>query len=375
MTNYNISDIKKIVWFVPLELNHSSYIYTSLLEFCRKNKIHFNVSIINKNKKGKLSVESKKQLYSNHWYSKITYIEIVKKQGNKQVLAFDLNDSPYEFSTASFEMADIVFKRTYLEEYVNLLPGEYQNKIRPLGLPFMVRPDKFNDLCKIYLLFFLFRAVQLIKMDRNIVSRLQVLVFDTLKKIKTFKNTRSLQDFNDYKESDLSDLIFYQKRLFPNEYDLDTKEIHQQRIQLIKKLKQAFPNNFIGGLKKDSPLTDPYNDCLSNIDGNAQIFLKAMQSCGICIYTRGLTLSTGWTLPEFMSQGKCIIAENNNIIFPYPLKDNIHLIYFDSEQHLIELCKELMYDTEKRNKLGVEARKYYEAFIAPNIFFKNILKE
>lgn len=367
--------IKSIKWFVPLELNHSSYVYTSLVEYSKVNKCNFEVSCKNLNKKGKVSVEHENLEHSSHWYTKVTYVEIQNNDLKKIRIAFDLNDSPYEFSTYSIENCDIVFKRSYIEKFIVCLPEKYKEKIRPMGLPFMVRSDEFLYKNKIFLLFLLFRTRQLIKFDSLIFKRFKYLILDTFKKVNTLFKARRISDFNEFRIASLSNNIFYQKRLFPNEFDEDTKEVHEQRISLIRLLKSEFSKYFIGGLKNAPPLTDKYEDCISEIDGDAKVFLDKMKSCGICIYTRGLTFSTGWTLPEFLSQGKCIVAEKGEMVFPNPLLDNVHLMFFDSEEKLIEICKELIKDQNKIEMLGRNALDYYNKYINPSIFFNNILDE
>lgn len=371
---YNMA-IKSIKWFVPLELNHSSYVYTSLVEYSKVNKCNLEVSYKNLNKKGKISVEYENLEYSSHWYTKVTYVEIQNNDLKKIRIAFDLNDSPYEFSTYSLENCDIVFKRSYIEKFIVCLPEKYKEKIRPMGLPFMVRPDEFLFKNKIVLLFLLFRSRQLVKFDRLILNRFKYLISDTYKRCEIILKTRRVSDFNVLKTMNLSNNIFFQKRLFPNEFDEDTKEVHKQRVRLIRLLKSEFSKYFIGGLKNAPPMTDKYEDCISEIDGDAKVFLDKMKSCGICIYTRGLSFSTGWTLPEFLSQGKCVVAEKGEMVFPNPLVDNIHVIYFDSDESLVKICSELIKDQNKIEMLGRNALDYYEKEINPSIFFNNILSE
>ena len=191
---------------------------------------------------------------------------------------------------------------------------------------------------------------------------------------KIFVTTRTALDFHEYSNKELSDKIFYQKRLFPNENDIDTKQVHIQRATIIRLLKKEFPKNFVGGLKNDLMSLEFYADCISDIEGSQHVFLEAMRKCGICIYTKGLVNSPGWTLPEFLSQGKCIVSERLKVELPVPLENNIHLIFFDSNEHLIQICRDLITNKSEINRLGANARKYYEAYVTPSIFMENIIK-
>lgn len=368
------NDIKSVKWFVPLELSHSSYIYTSLLEFSRKNRLPFSISNVNLNKRGKLLLDAKLNLNKNTaWYTKVNYVKIIYKNKKSQLIAFDLSDSPTEFPEYAFHKADVIFKRSYVDNYVNKLPEEYQKKIKPMGLPFMVRPNDISSKNKLKVLFFFFRIIQFLKFDRSLFKRLNSGLVNSVSHWNGFYKSRRLADFLKADSLEKSANIFYQKRLFPHENEEDVKNVHRQRIHIIRLLKNEFPDHFIGGLKNDPPLTDNYTDCISSIDGDPIFFLNAIKSCGICIYTRGLTFSTGWTLPEFLSQSKCIVAEKMDTRFPFPLLDDVQLLFFETDEELIRICKELIVDKEKRERISKNGIEYFNQYINPMVFFENCI--
>lgn len=370
---FDSTKIKKIIWFVPLELNHSSYIYTSLLEFANKNKIQFVVSSVDLNERGRFLYKEGKLIEDKMLYGKVCFAEFVFKSEKSKLIAFDLSDSPYDFPKEALEIADLVFKRTFFKEYAVFLPQKFQDKLRPMGLPFMVKPNIFSHKRKIKFYFFWFNIKNNIKFDAYFFKRIINKYKWSYNHWNTFFKTRKLSDFNKSVIFTNDKKIFYQKRFFPKETSNDVKEIHQQRINLIRLLKNNFPENFVGGLKLDPPLTDNFKDCLSNIDGNPHAFLEAFKSCGICVYTRGLTNSTGWTLPEFLSQGKCVIAEKTNVLFPNDLENNKHLIYFHSDDELFEICMNLIKDSNLVKRISQNAILYYNEFINPTKFIENIV--
>lgn len=113
----NIKNIKLVRWFVPLELNHTSYIYTSLVEFTGNNNIKFEISSKNLNKKGKLTiVDNQVILHNNSTYSKVTFIEIEFKDNSKRRYAFDLSDSPNDFPYFALENSDLVLKGLFYKK-------------------------------------------------------------------------------------------------------------------------------------------------------------------------------------------------------------------------------------------------------------------
>ncbi|QQX76789.1 MULTISPECIES: glycosyltransferase [Aequorivita] len=372
MKTKKTNSVKEVKWFVPLELNHSSYIYTSIIEYCRLEKINFKIASKNLNYKGRVSIENDIEKSSNHVNTKINWVQIKFYNGAKKNIAFDLNDNPNHFGAYALKNADIYYKRCFQESIIKFLSTEHISKIKPMGLPFMVRPNKLRNKNKLKFLFYKFKAYEIFKFDSLLFKRGKLYKTKAVLNFKGFLNTRKISDFKNF-ESIVSENIFYQKRLFDDTVTQDTKKVNQQRVSVIKVLKSNFPNHFYGGLQRNKLSELEYPELISNVAGDQHSFLKAMKKCGICIYTKGLMDSPGWTLPEYLSQGKCIVAEKLTNEIPYPLINEVHLVYFSNEEELIEICKELLADNKKRDFLGNNARQYYEKYITPSIFFYNLL--
>lgn len=369
----NINEtIKEIKWFVPLELSHSSYIYTSLIEFCRFNKINFKISSKNLNYKGQISIENGIKKTSNHVNSKINWVQIKFKNGEIKKLVFDLNDNPYHFGEYALQNTDTYYKRCFQESVVQVFSPEIRSKMKPIGLPFMVRPEQTRDTFKLKSLFYTFKAIEIFKLDRYFIKRIKRFKAKALLNFKGFLDTRKVSDFESFEHS-VSANIFYQKRLFEDVQNEDTNNVNQQRVKIIKVFQNNFPTCFYGGLQKNKLSVINYPELISNIEGDQHSFLKAMKKCGICIYTKGLMESPGWTLPEFLSQGKCIVAEPLANKIPNELVNGTHLVYFSNDNELIDICRDLLADAEKRTFLGKNARQYYENYVAPTVFFQNLL--
>lgn len=371
--NFNkAKTVKEVRWFVPLELSHSSYIYTSLIEFCRLENIEFKISSKNLNYKGRVVIDEGTEKLSTHVNTKINWVQIKFDNDEVKNIIFDLNDNPYHFGEYALQKADIYYKRCFQDNIIQVFSNDISSRIRPMGLPFMVRPEQVKHRYKLKLLFYTFKAIEIFKFDRLFLKRMKTFKTKTLHNFEGFLNTRKISDFKNF-EPMVSEDIFYQKRLFDDVSDEDVKNVNQQRVRVVKILKDNFSNHFYGGLQKNQFSEIDYPELVSNISGNQHSFLKAMKKCGICVYTRGLMGSPGWTLPEFLSQGKCIVAEKLVNKIPNSLISGEHLVYFSNEEELVEICKELLVDSKKRAYLGKNARQYYEKYVTPSIFFKNLL--
>jgi glycosyltransferase involved in cell wall biosynthesis len=366
-------EINQIIVYVPLELSHSSYLMTSMQEFSKKNQINLVYKSNPFSSKGRIEVSGDELIKTTHSYLKVVFVRLNVKDNSSKLLAFDFHDSNAFFSKEALEKADFYIKRTYTEQEVKLISENYSKRIYPMGLPFMLKPDKISHPDKIKILHLKELLKQSFKLDRFMFKH----VVNSFYRHKTiwhsFTSTRKLSDFEILIKAKNLTSVFYQKRFFPNQINEDTQLVHQQRIAIVRLLKKDFQKYFVGGIKEDKNLPEKFKDCASSVEGSQNQFLKAMQECGICIYTRGLGNSIGWTLPEFMSQGKAIIAEKQKVIFPQPLIHGKHLLYFDTFEELNDLIQQLIDQPELVKELSKESRSYYDEFISPKVFLENIL--
>ena len=373
MTQSNRYNLKQIIIHVPKELSHSSYLITSIQEFSETKQIPLIYKLNPFFSNVRIKVSGGELEKTNHTYPKVVFVRLDFIDNSYQLSAFDFHDSNTSFSKEGLEKADFYFKRTYTEKEVNFISKKYLKRVYPMGIPFMLRPNKVfqnNRLKKLHL-------EQLVRTKFKINRNLFRNIIKALNQHKTiwqgFIQTRKLLDFETQAQAKNATHIFYQKRFFPNEIIEDTRLVHEQRIAIVRLLKQNFEKYFFGGIKADKNLPKKYKNTASSIEGNQNQFLKAMQDCGICIYTRGLGNSIGWSLPEFMSQGKAIIAERQEVIFPQPLIHGKHLLYFDTFEELKDLIQQLIDQPELVRQLSKASRSYYDEFISPKIFFENIL--
>lgn len=357
---------------MPLELNHSSYIYTAVSEFTTRNNIEFKVSSKNQNLRGKYTITMDTTVHSKHYFSKVTLMEVILTNDEVVRIAFDMDDDAFVFSSSALEWSDHYFKRSLRQSVIDVFESNKKYKITAMGLPFKVKPDKLKHINKIILLFVIFKIKELLKIDRTFFRRIKLFHRKTILQLRGFLNTRKLQDFQEYRPID-SDRIFYQKRLFEDIQLSDTVDVNGQRVAILRLLSSHFPTNFYGGLQKNGIAIREYPDLISDSIKDEVSFLEIMNKCGICVYTRGLKQSSGWTLSEFLSQGKCIIAEKIYNVIPFQLINGEQLLYFETEEELLQICKELLNNTEKRKNLGSNARSYYERYVSPVTFVENLL--
>ena len=91
------------------------------------------------------------------------------------------------------------------------------------------------------------------------------------------------------------------------------------------------------------------------------------------IYTRGLANSPAWKMAEYLSQGKVIIAENLTAELPIPLEHGKEVLFFTSDNELLDNIQLVLSDKILSDNLSKNARAYYMENINPVNNIKRII--
>lgn len=358
----------EILIYPSLEFNQSSYIHTGLFELEKIGAIKCRSQFYYKHHRGRISTEKGEISRTNHYQEKTSFYKLIDKNNKRiYIFAVDTYDIPYYFSEYALNNCDYIFKRNYNSKYIDILDDKIKNKIYPLGLTFMVRSLNERYL-SLKLISTIFENIRLLYFDSAVFNKTVSTSLKIYDKYLKYISTRSIENFN-YYSSKNDKLVIFQTRCFPNIQDPDVFAIHEQRAELIRTLKKRLGGKFIGGFIPDEISTKYYPDCVTSLPSDPHSYLKLVKSAAIGIYTRGLAFSPAWKMAEYLSQGKCIVAEPLYTELPVPLEDNKHLIYFNDAEECADICHRLINDPVQMNELSKNARIYYEQNVEPS---KNI---
>src|SRR5690606_11973073 len=202
-----------------------------------------------------------------------------------------------------------------------------------------------------------------LKGDRHFFNRILETFQKQKKHWKFINTTRKLQSFETQPTPPEKDYIVFQTRCFAHENEPELKQLHQQRYRIILLLKQHFPKLFKGGFITSALVNEKYKDAVANLKTDPQSYLQLVKSSKIGIYTQGIQESPAWKMAEYLSQGKIIIAQKFQTELPIPLEDKKHLLFFDKEDDIVELCNLMLSDSTLAEKLSHNGRAYYEKYI------------
>ncbi|WP_179348634.1 glycosyltransferase [Winogradskyella pacifica] len=363
-----------VIIYTPQDLNHSSYMQTGLFELENMGLIRCELKIDISKKVGRISTETGKSLISNHPQQKTSFYKLIDHYLSKEFFfAGDLYDISHFFSQYALENCDFIFKRNYVSKDIDCLESEFKNKIYPMGLTLGVQGSsrKFWGLLKLSY-FFANLNLQL-KLDRNLIKRIRNVISHTSRHIEYVTRGRSIDLLEKTPESTELN-VFYQVRCFPQIHDENVKIIHRERSSLIRLLKNQLNDFYLGGIVPGEISNTYYKDCLTTLPTDPVSYIAQIKKSSICIYTKGLQNSPARKLSEYLSQGKCIVAERFETELPVPLENGKNIIYFDSPEHCVEICKELLKNPKKVKLLSKNARVYFETHVHPVKNVKRILE-
>ena len=297
----------------------------------------------------------------------------VATTGVSRTIIVDLYDRSDRFTIAPLEECDWYFKRSYHTPDVNELPTALRQKVRPFGLNYACRSTSSTmyilaKLAPNYGLRLLRSLSQGISQFQADIHRLQV---------RGFLRSPKIQHFEKLPTATFEPSVLFQTRLWaadevgPGE---NWEEVNESRISIIRALRRAFHNRFVGGVQPTAFAMKYFRDLVTNQpDGRGQYIMWSKRHL-IGIYTRGLHHSYAFKLAEYLASSKCIVSAPLRNTLPVPLVAGKHYIEFSSPEHCVEQCQQIFRDHELASSLQEQAWQYYQEQVAPAAQAASFLK-
>jgi len=255
---------------------------------------------------------------------------------------------------------DFYFKRSFLSSRNNVFSAINKKKIFPLGFNFYVS-FKNNPL------------------DKYNIFSIDYLKHIAKKHVFTHKFTKPLfiEDIEataNYVISKDLKIIFFSRLWDPHGKDVwndDKKKeieyINKTRIDIILKLKQLYPNNFIGGIEYSRLAVDLCKDIiLSGSMTNRINYINTMKNSDICIGSMGLHESIGWKTGEYIAAARAIINEKFHFEVPYSFKPIKNYLPFENYDECLSAVSSLMNNPDLVYEQKKENEKYYNNYLRPD---------
>lgn len=94
-------------------------------------------------------------------------------------------------------------------------------------------------------------------------------------------------------------------------------------------------------------------------------FLREAAESKICIDLPG-NGDFCFRLIDYLAVGACIVGPRHGCLLHKPLEDGVHLAYCEPDlSNLVELCEHYLAQPEKRERMRVESREYFDRYLRP----------
>jgi hypothetical protein len=307
------------------------------------------------------------KFYKGRYYRPIRGVICADLHGKKVV--YEMGDNPEQVMHEYYETADIYFKRMATQQLINQFP-----KIAPLGFNYAVyhRGDHFFKRSLV--------ARDKISMFKAIVNKNKALA--ALAGIKTHAAGSSLHQQEALPNPLLPPMIIFSARLWNSKTgdavkDAERNNINRQRIDIVRKLRQKFGDQFIGGIE-DSLLAR--QECPELILPKKLFtqkinYVKHLRQCTIGIATPGLEGSVGFKLAEYIAFSKAIISTNINALVPGNFAVGKNYLNYTTADDCITMAEKLMADKVATHEMMEHNFQYYQQYLRPDkLVWNSILK-
>ena len=144
----------------------------------------------------------------------------------------------------------------------------------------------------------------------------------------------------------------------------EREAINESRAAVIRALREAFGDRFVGGFVDTSFAREHHPDLVSKEASVRGHYVSLMQSCGVAVSTVGLHGSNPWKMAEYLATGCAIVSEPLRGALPEPVDAAVR--WFESPDECVRRCEELLADPAARAGAQLAARRHWHEYTRPD---------
>jgi hypothetical protein len=285
-------------------------------------------------------------------------------------LIYETHDKS-QIESGYLDWADYYFKRSYA-------PGEHAAtpKIFPLGFNYAVAGrNDYSFQRHIY-------ALQTSKrIDKTILRPLldanALTAWITKEDYGFF--TSAVEKFEGLPDISSPPVILFLTRVWEpgSTTDKENRElINEMRVGCMEKLREAFPDTFVGGLYPTPYAMEKYSQYVvkdASLTWRVN-YLHMLKNASICVATKGLWNSNGGKMGEYIAGAKAIVAERLYHSVPGDFLPERNYLEFTTPEECVERVKALVSNPALRYQMMLNNLAYYHAYLRPDILIWNSLQ-
>jgi hypothetical protein len=281
-------------------------------------------------------------------------------------VVFDMLDRSTEWDGPGLDAADVYFKRSYHLPDVEWLGPDRARRVEPFGMNFLVRSGSSTR-------WVLRHAVlpELVGTLRGARTRLA----DRLVEYRNFFGSPGLDVFEVSPDAPAQPRVAFQTRVWTRgELGLESEELNEDRVAMVRALRREFGPRFTGGLVPTPMARARWPQEVSDAPTRRREHLRWVQTALVAVYTRGLHHSTAFKLPEYLAASRCIVSEPVRNALPRPLVPGRHLLEFSTPEECVARCAEVLESRNLQDSLRGAAWEYWQSEGRPEVRVERCLE-
>lgn len=363
-----------VTFYVTSDRRHANYTILGLLELEKQGIITLKFKPADYQTKNRIILNAQGEIDRNSrpypWAPELKIKE--RSSGKEMRIAIDLQDWDSMFSYHSLKNCDVIFKRAFTTK-AEKISEQFNIPILAAGINHSANFESkaYHKALKSHL--WKHNLLYAIENPKELIRYLNEKF-----KVRATKSKSSISSpktgFGDYlKEPPSTPFVFFQVEY----YDWNNKEsikINESRAHIIRSLRNSLGERFIGGMYFKKAGITPYDDCVTNVPFEREIYLRFVKQASVVICTNGFGDSIPWKLPEYLQIGKCILAEPLLHKMPVPFQED-EVLFFANMTECLELCEKLLQSNALRLTMEQKTKEYYEEQILPEVSVLKMIEQ
>jgi hypothetical protein len=294
-------------------------------------------------------------LESSNVYPRVLTLTAVR--GNvRRNIAVDLSDQRDLVHLPDLNWADAYFKRSYDLLALAWLGRQRSRAIRPFGL---------NS-----------PAISFAAAGAIMRARIGA-AWTGAGLARDFRRLLALPDLTDFEappDAPTEPLVLLQTAVWDSEAP-DTDEVNEQRVLVIRALRERLGGRFIGGLLPTALARANHPELITDLPVRMRRYPRVVRRALIGVNVRGLHNSVGFKLGEYLAASRCIVGDPPSATLPTPLQPGRHYLAAVSTDELLQACELLLSEPARAAEMRAANWHYYLAQVEPGAQMLRVLEQ
>jgi hypothetical protein len=339
------------------DLYHTSYVHTGIFGLAARGDIELELRAP--------TIDAWRKLGHG---STCVSLDVRAPDGTLLPLAIDLRDRSDFFDVRVLENVAVYFKRGYHLTDVAKLSPALREKVLPFGMNFVCANGPSARAVSAQILRHIASKVAGRTGGAGTVRSLMIKLYD-------YWRYRRESDYMAAPDTPKSAAVLFQTRIW-EDYEArgdDPDAINDQRVRLVRALKQGLGERFCGGLLPTPLALLRHPELVTARPVPPAAFARWQRGLLIGVYTRGLHYSTAWKLGEYFAASMCVVAEPPRNQLPVPLTEGVEFLAFASPDECIAACEYILANPDLQRNMRAATYDYYRREVAPEAHLRSCL--